>query len=245
MRTVAIIQARMGSTRLPGKVSLPLAGRPMLEHVIRRVQAAPGVDAVCVATTTHERDTPLVALAESFGAATFRGSEDDVLSRYAGAAKAFAADVIVRVTSDCPLFDAGVLGAMLAEFGRRRAELDYLSNTIERTYPRGLDAEVFTAEALHRAAAEATDPRAREHVTWHLYNHPADYRLAAYRDPLGRNRADLRWTVDTPEDFEMVRRVYEALDTGGAPFSYDATLAFIDAHPEVAALNAHVEQKKL
>ncbi|MBI1293234.1 NTP transferase domain-containing protein [bacterium] len=247
MRTVVIIQARMGSTRLPGKVLMPLAGKPMLEHVIRRTQAAKGVDEVCIATTTHDRDTPLVEMAERFGASTFRGSEDDVLSRYAGAARATSAELVVRVTSDCPLYDPQLLGEMLAsyhEMGGAEA-MDYYSNTVKRTYPRGLDTEIFPAAVLFRVEAVATAPPAREHVTWHIYNHPSDFRIGQHQQSASANDSSLRWTVDTPEDYEFASQVYSNLYSMIPEFGFRDILSLVQRCPELSAINAHIEQKKL
>lgn len=242
MTTVAVIQARMGSTRLPGKVLLPLGGATVLGQVIRRVRACPGLDAVVVATTGRAADDPVAAEAARHGAGVFRGSEDDVLARYHEAARAAGAQTVVRVTADCPLFDPAVLAAMLVRW-RRAQPLDYLSNSLERTYPRGLDAEVFGFAALERAHREARRPWEREHVTPYLYGHPERFRLAQCRG--GRDLSAHRWTLDTPEDWELIRRIYDALGADGALFSTDAVLALLAAHPDWPALNAHVEQKTL
>lgn len=246
MRTVVIIQARMGSTRLPGKVLKPLAGIPMLEHVIRRAQAAPGVDEVCIATTTHERDTPLVEMSHRFGASTFRGSEDDVLSRYAGAATATLAELVVRVTSDCPLYDPALLGEMLAAYHAQggAGRFDHYSNSVVRTYPRGLDTEIFPAAVLYEVNATATEPMAREHVTWFIYRNPERYRLGHHVQPGGRDHSGLRWTVDTPEDYEFASSVYSNLYKKNPLFGFAEVLDLVTRHPELTAINAHVEQKK-
>jgi spore coat polysaccharide biosynthesis protein SpsF len=221
---------------------MPLAGKPMLEHVIRRTQAAVGVDEVCIATTTLERDTPLVEMAERFGASTFRGSESDVLSRYAGAAKATEAELVVRVTSDCPLYDPALLGEMLAVY--KIAPCDHYSNAVERTYPRGLDTEIFPASVLHEVDAIATEAMAREHVTWYIYKHPERFRLGHHVQPNGANHSALRWTVDTPEDYEFASRVYDNLYGTNPLFGFGEILDLVRRRPELTALNAHIEQKK-
>lgn len=246
MRVVAVIQARMGSTRLPGKVLKHLKGRTVLEHVIARVRAAPRIDEVVVATTTSPADDPLMALADAVGVRWLRGSESDVLSRYYQAAQAAGADVIVRITSDCPLLDPEVLNGMVERFlSYQEAEppVDYLSNTLTRTYPRGLDVEVFTWAALVSAHREADKPYEREHVTPYLYQHPERFRLA---EALGeQDLSQHRWTLDTPEDWALIERIYAALATEDAIFPTRAVLDFLQANPALMALNAHVEQKKL
>ena len=239
MKTIAIIQARMGSTRLPGKVLKPLAGDTVLGHVVRRVREAKRLNGVCIATTESPADAPIVAECRRLGVECFRGSEPDVLARYHGAAQAIKADVIVRVTSDCPLFDGALLDKMLAEFGAANG-LDYLSNVQVRRFPRGLDAEIFTFPALERAHREAAHFHEREHVTPYFYQNPELFRLRSFE-----NKEDLsahRWTLDTPEDWQFVEAVYAAL---GPRFTTADVMNLLKARPELATLNVHVEQKKL
>lgn len=242
MRTVAIIQARMGSTRLPGKVLKRLAGDTVLGHVVRRVRQAKRLDDICVATTNLAEDDAIEAESRRLGATCFRGSERDVLGRYHGAAQASGADAIVRVTSDCPLFDGSLLDKMLVVF-QSEPGLDYLSNVLVRRFPRGLDAEMFTLAALERAHREATKDHEREHVTPYFYQHPELFKLRSFE-----GREDLsvhRWTLDTPEDWRFVQAVYAALDTPGNIFTTEDVLKLLKARPELAKLNADVEQKKL
>ncbi|MBI5200667.1 MAG: glycosyltransferase family protein [Elusimicrobia bacterium] len=238
LRRVLVVQARMTSTRLPGKVLMDLAGKPLLARQLDRRKSCRRADAIVVATTTNLTDDPLGALAAQQGVGLFRGSEADVLSRYAGAAERTRADLVVRITSDCPLIDAEVVDRVIERL--ERGDCDYASNVIRRTYPRGLDAEALTLEALRRSDREAKSPPAREHVTYHLLReNPKAYRLASVED--SADHSDLRWTVDTAEDLAMVRAVYEAL---GPSAPYADVLKFVRAHPEISALNAHVEQKK-
>jgi len=244
MTTAAIIQARMGSTRLPGKVLMDLAGRPMLEHVVRRVASAAKVDIVCVATTTLDRDDPVADAAARLGAAVVRGSEADVLDRYARAVRELSADLVVRITSDCPLIDPQVVDEMLTAreaLGAHR--VDCYCNTVERRFPRGLDTEIVPAPVLVALAREAKDPRAREHVTWELYQHPDRYRVVNHLQAGGRDDSAHRWTVDTPEDFELMRRVFGALADRG-PFGLAEVRALLAAHPDWIGINAHIEQKR-
>ena len=244
MKTVAIIQARMGSTRLPGKVMRVLMDKTVLGHVIQRVRACTRVDEVVVATTERLQDDVVVKEAAAHGALTFCGSEEDVLSRYYGAAKNRGAGVVVRITSDCPLYDPSVLGSMLDQLSNAGdSGPDYLSNSLVRTFPRGLDTEVFTFEALARAFREANHPYQREHVTAYLYEHPELFRLASYTQRT--DRSQLRWTLDTAEDWAFIVEVYRALYVPGTIFSTDAVLELIAHRPELAAINAHVKQKTL
>lgn len=245
MKTVAIIQARMGSTRLPGKVMKNLGGKTVLNQVIARVKACPRVDEVVVATTVLPEDAIIVEESQRCGVMTFRGSEEDVLSRYYLAAREAGAEIIVRVTADCPFFDPQVLEKMLRQFQTARAEgraLDYLSNTLERTFPRGLDAEIFTMAALERAHREAGEPYEREHVTPYIYRHPESFALQSFRNPV--YLSDHRWTLDTEEDWRLIEAVYAALDKQGTTFTTQAVLDLLGSRPELVALNAHIEQKK-
>ncbi len=235
MKTVAIIQARMGSTRLPGKVLKDLGGKTVLVHVIERVKSA-GVDVV-VATTDKPEDAAIEKEALKNGAKVFHGSEDDVLSRYYFAAKETEAELIIRITSDCPLYDGELLKDMLEYY---KGE-DYLSNTIERRFPRGLDTEIFTFKALEKSHLNAKDKFQREHVTPYIYQNPELFKIRQYkRQP---NLSTMRWTLDTEEDWQMISAVYKAL-YHGKTFSTVDVVNYLEAHPEVAKLNAHIEQKK-
>lgn len=242
-RKVVIIQARMTSMRLPGKSLMPLAGRPMLAHVVERARLIPGIDAVWIATTNDGSEEPLVALAQAIGVPVYRGSVEDVLSRYAAIAHDTQADIIMRITADCPLIDPQVSGRVLALFETSRPECDYASNTLRRTYPRGLDTEVFSNRALQRAAAEATDPMDREHVTRFLYTNPDRFRLENLSHVT--DYSDLRWTVDTPEDFAFVSQVYDHLEPPALARSWEDVLAVLAKFPELSEINAHVEQKRV
>jgi spore coat polysaccharide biosynthesis protein SpsF len=241
---VAIIQARMGSSRLPGKVLAPVEGNSVLGHTVERTRAINGVDEVVVATTVAGSDDPVVGEAARLGVACTRGSEDDVLSRYVAAAETHGADVVVRITSDCPLLDpavaARVVGTLHARLGAGEA-VDYASNTLQRHYPRGLDTEAFTANALRRAHAMAHAAREREHVTLYMYEHPAEFALVPVR--CGADHSGHRWTVDTEADLRLVREVYARLGSHGM-FDMDDVLALIAREPWIAAINADVEQKR-
>lgn len=239
MRTVFIVQARMTSTRLPGKVLMDLDGAPMLKCQLDRLRLSRTLDEVVVACTDMAADTPLAELAADWGTTVFRGSETDVLSRYLAAARAARAEIVVRVTSDCPLICPEVCDKVVESLGGA----DYASNTLARTYPRGLDCEAFTMGALERCAAEAASPAAREHVTWRIHTEDrASYALRSVED--SADNSDLRWTVDEPADLEAVRRLWTGLRLSQRALGYRDILAYARAHPEIAALNASVEQKK-
>ncbi len=238
MRTVAIIQARMGSTRLPGKVMRPLPGGSVLEHVLARVRDAKRLDEAAVATTVAPEDDIIAENCGRWGVPCVRGSESDVLGRYQQAAAELRGEWIVRVTSDCPLFDGALLDRMLGTF-----DADYLSNGLRRTFPRGLDAEIFTIASLERAHREARHDHEREHVTPYFYQHPELFRLQSFTgEP---DLSHLRWTLDTPEDWELISAIYGALHRPGRNFSTEDTLALLRERPELMKLNAGVEQKKL
>jgi spore coat polysaccharide biosynthesis protein SpsF len=246
VRTVAIVQARMGSSRLPGKVLEVVEGQTVLGHTVRRAQRIDGVDRVVVATTTAPSDDAVIAECERLGVRWGRGSEDDVLARYVAAARASEAELIVRITSDCPLLDprvsADVVRALAGALARGEA-VDYASNTLARRYPRGLDTEVFTIEALERAHRTARTAREREHVTLTMYEHPADFRLVSVAP--GRDASAHRWTVDTAEDLHLVREVMARLTpTHGEVFGLEEVLALLEREPWIAEINRHVEQKK-
>lgn len=237
-RTVAVIQARTGSTRLPGKVLLPLLGEPLLGHVVRRTRAATLVADVVIATTTLPADDPIIELGASIGCEVVRGSEMDLLSRYLVAAHATGAERVVRITSDCPLIDPSLIDDVVAALDRDAA--DYASNSLPpRTYPRGLDTEVVTLAALEAADREDRDPASREHATPWIRSHPDRFRLV--RVAADVDRSAHRWTVDTPEDYELVRRIYDAL--GNGTFAWLEALAVVEANPAWSDLNRHVEQK--
>jgi spore coat polysaccharide biosynthesis protein SpsF len=237
---VVIVQARMTSTRLPGKVLMDLAGRPLLERELERLARCERVDEVVLAVTTNPDDDPLVALAGRLGLRWHRGSEHDVLARYLGAAREAGADLVVRVTADCPLIDPEETDAVIGALEQQPA--DYAANILERTLPRGLDTEALWRDALERTARLATSKPAREHVTWFCHTERPDlFVLRSVRRPY--DAADLRWTVDTPQDLELVRRLYAELGLAEAPVPFAAVLAHVRAHPELAAINAGVPQK--
>ena len=238
MSTVAIIQARRGSTRLPGKILLPLLGEPMLTLVVRRVSRATTIDTTIVATTRRLEDDAIVDLGQREGWVVQRGSEDDLLDRYVEAARAHGAETVVRITSDCPLIDPAVIDRTVLAF--RAGNVDYASNTLEpRTYPRGLDVEVVAMHALERAWREDRNPAWREHATPYLYRHPERFRLLRVPGPV--DRSVHRWSVDTEADYQLICRIYDALGRDDA--GWEDALALVELHPDWAESNRDVVQK--
>jgi len=243
VKVVAITQARMTSTRLPGKVMLEVAGRSLLGHHIDRVRRAATVDEVVVATTTNASDDVIAAWCDREEVAVFRGSENDVLSRYAGAARRHDADVIVRVTSDCPLIDPGVIDRTVRAFAAAALECDYASNRIVQTYPRGLDTEVVWRSVLNTTDQEVSDPSDREHVTLFVWRQPERFRLVNVSADGDYSRH--RWTVDTQDDYELVRRILEELYPRRPDFTFADCLDCIRRHADWPSINAHVLQKEI
>jgi len=236
MTTVAVIQARCGSTRFPRKVLAPLQGRPMLAHIIERVANATLVDRVVVATTDLSRDDEVAALATAHGAAVTRGPEDDVLTRYVMAAREHGADVVVRITADCPLVDPTVVDMVIR--ARADASADYASNVAPSTFPDGYDVEALTAACLDRIDREATLEYEREHVTVRVREH-----LDAFRTAQVRNDRDLSWmrlTVDLPEDLERVARLLATLPATPPP----GLAAVVDAYEHDPTLSGHPVQRR-
>lgn len=234
-----IVQARLGSTRLPGKVLRPVLGRPLLDFQLERLARITHPHVTAVATTVNPRDDPLVRFAIERGIPVVRGPEEDVLARYALAADELGATVVVRVTSDCPLLDPTVVDAVIERF--MVGDVDYASNTIRRTYPRGLDVEVVSADALAIASREASQGWDREHVTPFVYGHPERFRLAQVTTD--SDRSDERWTIDTLEDLALVERILDALYPVDPGFGWFDVVALLDRHPDWRRLNAHVAQK--
>lgn len=240
MKIVAIIQARMGSTRLPGKVLKNLCGQTVLARVVNRTRRAQLLDDVVVATTDQPADDTIVQECGRLSIPCFRGDEADALDRYQRAAQEFAADVIVRITSDCPLIDAELIDATIRALLDQKAA--YATNSLVITYPRGLDVEVFTDDALASAWREARENYQRTHVTPYLYEHPERFKISSLTS--GEDLGHHRWTLDTPEDWELIQAIYTGCG-GGDAFTWREVLEFVRRHPEVAELNSHVQQKAI
>lgn len=243
MRTVIVVQARMTSTRLPGKVLKEVLGKPLLEYLVERLQRVRAADAFAVATTLNDTELPIIALCNRLGVPVTRGSEHDVLARYHEAALAMKADVVVRVTSDCPIIDPKVIDEVIGFYHDHAEQYDYLSNALIHSYPYGMSAEVFSFKVLDEAYREAVAEPEREHVTPFIYTRPERYRIGHVTYP--RDLSAHRWTVDTPEDFELVRRLIEALYPVNRDFGMEHILEILDENPDWQLINAHVRQKKL
>ena len=243
MTTVAIIQARMGSSRLPGKVLRPLLGYPMLGHIVRRVGAANRIDQVVVATSTLPGDEPLREFCRQAGIAFFAGSESDVLDRFYQTGRLHRADQVVRITADCPLADPRLIDQVIAL--REAGNLDHIGIAAGAgaakleggRFPAGLDAECLRFAALEAAWTEATAPTDREHVTPFIWRQPERFRLGVHKSEC--DLSHLRWTVDYEEDFALVAEIYAALHREDTIFGMADVLAYLESRPELAARNAH------
>jgi len=236
MTVLCVLQARVSSSRLPGKVLMPLLGQPMLARQVERIRRAKRLDALTVATSDQPSDDGIADLCASLGIDSFRGDLDDVLDRFYRAAAPSRPDHVVRLTGDCPLTDPALLDDLVDL--HIAGGYDYSSNVHPRTYPDGLDAEVFTFDLLERAWRDATSPAERSHVTPFMYERATGIRQGSLQD--SQDRGDLRWTVDYPEDFAFVTRVFEALYVRDPAFGTDDVHELLREHPEIAAINAHL-----
>lgn len=234
-----IIQARMQSTRLPGKVLREVLGQPLLFYLIERLKRVKSASRLVVATTTAEVDREIISLCQEQGIEWFLGSEEDVLGRFAGAAAEFGAETVVRVTGDCPLMDPAIVDRVI-EFYQTNS-IDYASNVVQRTYPRGMDVEVFSAKALYEAADEAAELYEREHVTPFIYEHPKRFRIGSVTQQVDQSK--YRLTLDTLEDLELIKHLLEKLYPTNPNFTLNDLIATLEANPTWTDINAHVKQK--
>ncbi|PEB51543.1 acylneuraminate cytidylyltransferase [Bacillus pseudomycoides] len=243
MKVAAIIQARMGSTRLPGKIMKKVLDKTLLEYQIERVKRAKTINQIIVATTTNKKDNPIIELCKQISVPYYRGAEDDVLSRYYEAAKQFSVDVIVRLTSDCPIIDPDIIDKIVNCYLKHQNKYDYISNTLTRTYPRGLDTEVIPYRMLKRAYGEANEPSYREHVTAYIYNNPRKFKMLNVQHDLDESKH--RWTVDTKEDFLLIKNIITRLYPINNRFSFSDILNLLKQEPDLFYINSHIEQKKI
>lgn len=241
MKVGVIVQARYASTRLPGKVLLPLKGHSVLYHDIQRIRQAKRIDEIIVATSTNERDGAIVNEAKSIGVKCFRGSELDVLSRYYLAAKENGLDIIVRITSDCPLIDPHVVDKVIDEFFDNNCDISTNASPdlANRTYPRGFDTEVFSFEKLSEANREASKDYQREHVTPYIYEN--SIRVNYVKNDIDYSR--YRLTLDTSEDYNLICKVYDCLYKGIHDFYLQEIVELLTSKPELIRINQHIEQK--
>jgi spore coat polysaccharide biosynthesis protein SpsF len=231
---VAVVQARMGSSRLPGKVLADIGGEPMLARQLRRIERARRIDRLCVATSDGADDDAVADVAERAGVSVFRGAVDDVLDRVWRAARAARATHVVRLTADCPLTDPGVIDEVIGQHVARGNDLT--SNVVERTFPDGLDVEVMTAEALDRVHAQARSGPDREHVTRYIYRRGNGFRVGSVVG--AADLAAQRWTVDYPEDLDFVRAVFAAFAGQESDFSFGDVMDLLESEPALISINA-------
>ena len=242
-KIIAIIQARMGSTRLPGKVLKEVYGQPMLAHLVNRVRQAKTLDEVIVATTCQPDDDVIARLCKKHGWECYRGSADDVLDRYYQASLLFNGDIIVRLSADNPLIDPRIIDKVV------RAHLDsgadYTYNSVEGHFPIGLDTEVFSFKNLEKTFKESKQVYEHEHVTPYIYQHPELFRIQSIEATGKLRRPDLRLTVDTNEDLKLVQEIFKMLYKDGEMFYTEDVVDLLDKHTDLASINAQIRQKKL
>lgn len=241
MKTIAIIQARMGSTRLPGKILKPVLGQPMLARQIERVKRAQTLDQIIVATTTDSLDAPIYRLANQLDIPSYRGSTNNVLDRFYQAALRFNADIIVRLTGDCPVIDPAVIDTTVTTF--HRSHSDYVSNVHRRSFPRGMDVEVFNFKTLELAWRQAKSNYDCEHVTAYIYAKPQRFKLKTILAPPSLGRPELRLTVDEPADLKLIRQIYQRLYPRKPNFNLQDIIILLDQHPKLTTINKAVIQK--
>jgi spore coat polysaccharide biosynthesis protein SpsF len=235
-----VLQARLSSSRLPGKVLKQILDRPMLEMQIERCRRAKHMDRLIIATSRDSSDNPIQTLCEKMGLPFYRGSLDDVLDRFYQAVHAHKPDYVVRLTGDCPLIDPEIIDKTIA-FGLS-GSYDYANNCLQPTFPDGLDVEVMRLSSLETAWREATLGSDREHVTPFLYRHPERFRIGCYKNNV--DLSHLRWTVDEPADFALVTEIYKALYPQNPNFGYRDILSLLDQHPELTHMNINLSRNE-
>jgi spore coat polysaccharide biosynthesis protein SpsF len=241
VKTVCTIEARMSSSRLPGKVLLPARDKPMLAHLVERLRRAPSIDAIVLATTLNRTDDVLVEFAHEHGMLHYRGSEHDVMARVIGAAEQAQADVVVEITADCPIVDPGIVEQVIRMF--RHNPCDYASNAHVRSYPDGMDVQVFALAALRRSAAMTADPLEREHVTLHMRRHPELFRQVHLVAPPQEHWPELGLTLDEQADYALLKTLIEHFGEANPFFTCREAIAALRAHPHWLELNRDVPRK--
>ncbi|SEH88198.1 spore coat polysaccharide biosynthesis protein SpsF [Halobacillus karajensis] len=241
MKVIAIVQARMGSTRLPGKVLKQVNGKPLLEYQIERMKRSKRIDQLVISTSKRSLDDPIIDLCRDLDVDTFRGSERDVLGRFYETCAYYKADAVVRLTADCPLIDPAVIDKVIQYFLNHYPRYMYVSNTRKRSYPRGMDTEVFTYEVLKDAYMNANSPHDLEHVTPFIVNRIGALGIAQVSHH--SDESHHRWTVDTPEDFQFVSKVLKHLYPKSPAFTFEDTLKILERNPDWLEINRQVKQK--
>lgn len=240
-KITTIIQARLGSSRFPGKTLMTIKGETLLGHLIRRVKVSGCVTDIIIATTNNNKDDALVSFAKEKGLRVYRGSEEDVLDRFYKTAVEYGVEHIVRVTPDCPMIDPDIMDRVISKY--LEGTYDYVSNTITPTYPDGYDTEVFSFSALERAWREAELHSEREHVTSYIYKHPDLFRLCNVKKD-GEDLSWMRFTVDTPRDYEFVSEVFEKLGCVHGIFHMDDILKLLKENPELLDINKGISRNE-
>lgn len=241
MKIVSTIEARMASTRLPSKTMKGILGRPMLELLIERLERAKTLDQIIIATTKEKEDNCIINVAKRIGIAFFRGSSEDVLDRVLEAAKTFQGDLIVEMTSDCPLLDPELIDRMVRFFLEN--DFDYVGNTMKETFPQGSTIRIFTTKTLEEISRLTDDPFDRENVSLYIYQHPERFRLHNIEAPLKHRHPEYRWTIDHEEDLRLVRRIYGYLYPENPTFSTDDIIELMRNKPELAQINAQFKTR--
>ena len=240
---IAIIQARLGSTRLPGKVLKKILGKPMLERMIERLKRSKTIDKIVIATTDNPEDKKVADLAKKIGIDYYQGSENDVLDRYYRAAKKFkTGDIIVRLTGDCPLMDSRVVDQVVNFYKKNKKKFDYVSNVRPPTFPDGMDMEVFSFESLERAWQNAELQSEREHVTAYIYKHPEIFRIGNLH--YKKDFSNLRLTVDNKEDLMLVRKIFQILYKKNNNFTLEDILELSENQPAIFLINRHIQRNE-
>jgi spore coat polysaccharide biosynthesis protein SpsF len=241
VKTVATIEARMTSSRLPGKVLLPARGQPMLSHLVSRLRAAPSIDEIVLATTVNSDDDVLVDFAKRAGIRWFRGSEDDVMQRVIDAAASVDADVVVEITGDCPIIDPQIVEQVIRTFRANTAA--YVSNAHVRSYPDGMDTQVFRLDTLRQSAGMTSDGLDHEHVTLHIRNHPELFPHVHVVAPPEIHWPELGLTLDEPRDYELLTRILEHFSEENPLFGCVDVVRLLRANPTWVAINHDVQRK--
>ncbi|UOQ48298.1 glycosyltransferase family protein [Gracilibacillus caseinilyticus] len=243
MKIVAIIQARMGSSRLPGKVLKKIKQKTILSHVLNRIAQSKNIDCIVVATTTQKIDDQIVSEVNKHGFNVYRGSEDNVLDRFYQTAVAYSADVIIRITSDCPLIDPEIIDKMVHFYIKNNYSLvtNAGSEMSKRTFPRGLDVEIFSMDVLKKAFHQAKLSYQKEHVTPFIYEKNNNIYYYTNKENLSQHR----WTLDTEEDFQLIKKIYNEMYSGEHNFYMGDIVQLFNRNPELFNINAHIEQKKV
>ncbi len=237
--TAITIQARMTSTRLPGKIIKPAVGKPLLELMIERLRRIEGADEIILCTTTNGTDDILEELAQQWGILCYRGSENNVMSRVLEAAQSFNVGTIVETTSDCPVIDPDICSKVLSQF--KELKSDYCSNVYERSFPIGMDVQVFSTRVLADAYSRTNDPEEQEHVSLFIYRHPEIYDISWVKAPAHQHDPELRLTLDTKQDYELLQNVFELLYPKNPTFSLDDILELIRQQPDIRTINSDIK----